>query len=416
MNDFYDRLLNKKVSLKDNTIWYTAGCLCSSASSFLLLLLVTRTLGAFEGGVFAIGWTICQLLLTVGRFGTRNYQVTDIKKEFSFSDYFSSKVLYIVFMLIGCAIYAYLLRLNAYKTQIAFLLTFFVIPEVLADAFAGNFQFHNKLHISGKSTVVRTSVSDLLFLGLLLVGGKLNISILAATVYGLLWLYFFDYKLTIRSGEKIWRFDIKKIMRLTYVCFPICASAFFTNLIISIPKNAIELVLNEEIQAIYGVIFMPSSVINMLGMFVFLPLYGRIALFWNEHNLHQFKRIVFQNITYIIFLTVIVMAGGYLLGIEVLSFIYNIDLTNYKLSLMILLLAGGMNCFVVLVNYLITVMRKQKFMLFIYIFVSIVMQLLAVPVTKQFNVEGAATLYLVSISFIAFLLLLVFIGSYKKER
>lgn len=104
------------------------------------------------------------------------------------------------------------------------------------------------------------------------------------------------------------------------------------------------------------------------------------------------------------------------MGIEVLSFIYNIDLTNYKLSLMILLLAGGMNCFVVLVNYLITVMRKQKFMLFIYIFVSIVMQLLAVPVTKQFNVEGAATLYLVSISFIAFLLLLVFIGSYKKER
>lgn len=74
-----------------------------------------------------------------------------------------------------------------------------------------------------------------------------------------------------------------------------------------------------------------------------------------------------------------------------------------------------MNCFVVLVNYLITVMRKQKFMLFIYIFVSIVMQLLAVPVTKQFNVEGAATLYLVSISFIAFLLLLVFIGSYKKK-
>ena len=52
MNNVYAYLLNKKVSLKENTLWYTMGTMCSSATSFLLMIYVTRILGVDEAGFF----------------------------------------------------------------------------------------------------------------------------------------------------------------------------------------------------------------------------------------------------------------------------------------------------------------------------------------------------------------------------
>ena len=82
MNKIYDRLLNKEVTLKENTFWYTIGTLCSSATSFLLMIYVTRILGVDQAGVFSISYSVGQLMLSIGWFGTRQFQVSDINEEF----------------------------------------------------------------------------------------------------------------------------------------------------------------------------------------------------------------------------------------------------------------------------------------------------------------------------------------------
>ncbi len=92
MNNVYAYLLNKKVSLKENTLWYTMGTMCSSATSFLLMIYVTRILGVDEAGVFSISYSVGQLMLSIGWFGTRQFQVSDINEEFKFSDYLSLKL------------------------------------------------------------------------------------------------------------------------------------------------------------------------------------------------------------------------------------------------------------------------------------------------------------------------------------
>ena len=42
MSKIHNYLFNKKVSLKENTFWFTAGTLCSSATSVLLMVYVTQ--------------------------------------------------------------------------------------------------------------------------------------------------------------------------------------------------------------------------------------------------------------------------------------------------------------------------------------------------------------------------------------
>ena len=106
MSKVHNILLNKKVSLKENALWYTLGTLCSSCSNVLLMIYVTRILGVDQAGVFSIAYSIAQLMLTIGWFSTRQFQVSDIDEEYSFSDYLAFKLFLSIVVIIGAFIYS----------------------------------------------------------------------------------------------------------------------------------------------------------------------------------------------------------------------------------------------------------------------------------------------------------------------
>ena len=99
MDKIYLSLEKINFSKRANSLLYTVGMMVFSFSSVLLLLVVTRVLGKSEAGIFSIGWAICQQMLTIGLFGTRNVQVSDIDDTFLFSDFFSMKIISILMML-----------------------------------------------------------------------------------------------------------------------------------------------------------------------------------------------------------------------------------------------------------------------------------------------------------------------------
>ena len=101
---------------------------------------------------------------------------------------------------------------------------------------------------------------------------------------------------------------------------------------------------------------------------------------------------------YILGLTVIVLAGGYLLGIPVLSLLSGLDLEEYKGAFMVLLLAGGLYGMITILNYGITVMRRQKTTLFIYVAVAALVQALTRPMILGYGVMGAVCLYLMAMT------------------
>lgn len=415
MNNIYKRLLDKQVSLKENTLWYTMGTMCSSATSFLLMIYVTRILGVDEAGVFSISYSVGQLMLSIGWFGTRQFQVSDINEEFKFSDYLSLKIITSIVMMIGCLIYSVFLHFNTYKLLITFLYCLFMICDVFADLFSARFQQVDKLFLSGISYIIRILGYNLVVLVSLLCFKNLIVAIVLAMIYSALELTFFDLQLIKRISQIKIEFHLDKIIQLIKNCFPLFISSFLTTFIVNVPKNAIELNFDSSVQTYYNIIFMPSYIINLFCMFIFVPLYTSIANTWLNSTKNRFVKTIVKLFVFDIVLSVLVFIGCYFLGIPLLELVYGVDLHSVKSSFLILIVAGCFASMNSILSYIYTVIRKQNFMIYIYIIAIILPQLLVNWLTSKYGMFGASLDYLIGIASITVMFIIGLVLILKKE-
>lgn len=415
MNNIYKRLLDKQVSLKENTLWYTMGTMCSSATSFLLMIYVTRILGVDEAGVFSISYSVGQLMLSIGWFGTRQFQVSDINEEFKFSDYLSLKIITSIVMMIGCLIYSVFLHFNTYKLLITFLYCLFMICDVFADLFSARFQQVDKLFLSGISYIIRILGYNLVILVSLLCFKNLIVAIVLAMIYSALELTFFDLQLIKRISQIKIEFHLDKIIQLIKNCFPLFISSFLTTFIVNVPKNAIELNFDSSVQTYYNIIFMPSYIINLFCMFIFVPLYTSIANTLLNSTKNRFVKTIVKLFVFDIVLSVLVFIGCYFLGIPLLELVYGVDLHSVKSSFLILIVAGCFASMNSILSYIFTVIRRQKFMIYIYLIAIILPQLLVNWLTSKYGMFGASLDYLIGIASITVMFMIGLVLILKKE-
>lgn len=400
MKKFTEYLISQETTQRKDTLWYTAGSLSNALFSMLLSLAVTRILGASWAGIFAIAWAAAQLMQSVGWFSMRQFQVSDVEDQFEFRDYFSSKFLTSGAMLIGGLLYGMAYGYSRQKLGLTFLFCCFMTADVFADVFSGFFQHKNKLHLAGKSYVVRVWMSFAVILVILMTTRSLTAAFTAALAVSAVWLAVFDLPLAKCLDLVRIQFRWKKQKELFGECVPLFLGSFLLIFIMNISKNGINTYLSDEVQACYNIIFMPSSVVNMFSMFVCVPLYGHVAVAWHNRDEKKFLRLVRNMVLYILALTGVVLAGGYLLGIPVLSLISGLDLRPYKAALMVLLAAGGLYGMIMILSYCITVMRRQRVTLVIYVAVAAGVQGISGPLIRLHGVMGAVELYLAAMGLI----------------
>lgn len=415
MNNVYAYLLNKKVSLKENTLWYTMGTMCSSATSFLLMIYVTRILGVDEAGVFSISYSVGQLMLSIGWFGTRQFQVSDINEEFKFSDYLSLKLFMTIIMMVGCLIYSVFLHFNTYKMLVTFLYCLFLICDVFADLFSARFQQVDKLFLSGMSYIIRILGYNLVILFSLLCFKNLIVAIVLAMIYSALELTFFDLQLIKRISLIKIEFHMDKIIQLIKNCFPLFISSFLTTFIVNVPKNAIELNFDSSVQTYYNIIFMPSYIINLFCMFIFVPLYTSIANTWLNSTKDKFINTVVKLMIFDVLLSLVVFAGCYFLGIPLLELVYGVDLHSVKSSFLVLIVAGCFTSMNSILSYIFTVIRRQKFMIYIYVVAMVLAQVMVKTLTLNYGIFGASLDYLIGIASITVMFMLGLVLVLRKD-
>lgn len=415
MNNVYAYLLNKKVSLKENTLWYTMGTMCSSATSFLLMIYVTRILGVDEAGVFSISYSVGQLMLSIGWFGTRQFQVSDINEEFKFSDYFSLKIFMTIIMMVGCLIYSVFLHFNTYKMLVTFLYCLFLICDVFADLFSARFQQVDKLFLSGMSYIIRILGYNLVILFSLLCFKNLIVAIVLAMIYSALELTFFDLQLIKRISTIRVHFRMEKIFQLIKNCFPLFISSFLTTFIVNVPKNAIELNFDSSVQTYYNIIFMPSYIINLFCMFIFVPLYTSIANTWLNSTKDKFINTVVKLMAFDVLLSFVVFVGCYFLGIPLLELVYGVDLQSVKSSFLILIIAGCFTSMNSILSYIFTVVRRQRFMIYIYVVAMVLAQISVKTLTLNYGIFGASLDYLIGIASITVMFIIGLVLVLRKD-
>ena len=83
-----------------STVWNLMANGLNSVISVILLWIVTRICGTNDAGIFSLGFSTAQMMLTIGNFGMRNYQATDISNRYSQKIYIASRYLTSFLMLV----------------------------------------------------------------------------------------------------------------------------------------------------------------------------------------------------------------------------------------------------------------------------------------------------------------------------
>ena len=85
-------LLKTKNIKRSSVLWNALSACLTSFQTMLLLMVLTRFGTSEHSGYFVMAYTVANLMMNIGKFGMRQYQVTDAKEKYSFREYISSRV------------------------------------------------------------------------------------------------------------------------------------------------------------------------------------------------------------------------------------------------------------------------------------------------------------------------------------
>lgn len=389
-------LLYSKNIERDSYIWNMVGSLLTAFQSVILLMILTRAVDLVTAGVFTIANANANLFLNVGKFGMRNFQVSDVKHEYCFREYHRSRLLSVMMMLVCSVLYIiYASVANHYtleKALIILCMCVFKLPDAYEDIFFGEYQRNDRLDVAAKAMTIRMFVTILFFGIAVVVTHKLLFSVIVTTIFT---FFLMAYLLFITRGiipedERAGPFHVK---RLLLVCFPVFAAAFLAFYICNAPKYAIDAQLSDDLQAIYGFISMPVFVIGLLNSFVFNPILFSLSCMWEEKRIGIFMKSILKQTLIVSGITGVCIAGAYVLGIPVLSFLYNTNLTDYKMELLLLLVGGGLLGLSGVYTAILTIMRQQKNLMWGYLVIAALALICSSLVVRRWGMMGAVLLY-----------------------
>ena len=144
---------------RDNFLWNMIGSVLYAAATILLVRLTRGAAGTGAGADFNIAFKTGQILLTVGYFEIRPFQVTDVNNEYSFQDYLSLRVITCAVMAALGFLYPAVSGEEGERFALFALLCLYKLMDGAADVFEGEFQKHGRMDLAGKSVAFRTVFS-----------------------------------------------------------------------------------------------------------------------------------------------------------------------------------------------------------------------------------------------------------------
>lgn len=370
--------------------------LVNAFEAVILLMVVGRTNGLEDAGILTIAFAIGNLMMTIGCYGVRNYQVTDVDEQLPFPAYFTHRICTVLLM--GVVTCAYLLvsyicnGYSAYKVWTILLICLIYMAESLEDVFWGLYQKNGRIDIGAKIFIGRWGVHLIVTSIGLFSTHQMVKSLFLGFLLGALASIVANLKIVSKYYKGKF-FHWSGVQRIFFSCFPLFVVAFLTNYVSNAPKYAIDRYMQETDQACYGYIAMPVFVVMLFSSFVYQPILTDLADEWKEKKIPSLQSRVLKIVFIVIGLTVVCFIGAYLCGIPVLSVLYATDLTPYKNELLILMIAGGGLGIVTFESTLLTVIRKQNVTMLGYTMIALLAKIFFGYMVRIRGLSGAAELY-----------------------
>ena len=402
---------------KKNIFWNTIGISSNSFYAMVLLIFVTRVNGLEVQGGFIFAFYIASIFHTIGVYGGRIYHISDMKQEFTNSNYVSLKFVTSLFMFALAFVFCLASGYSWSRILLIFIFLTYRTLEAIGDAYLGTMERNYRLDLNGKSMILKTLVG----LGMFIVINLWTMNIYLASVafvlsFGLV-LIFYDMPIVARFDKIVLGFG-ESTLKLLKRCFPIFIFAFLTLLILNIARIVVERFLDLEVLGIFNILVMPAAVMVLFTQFIFQPFMMELTFSLHNQEYKRFSNRVKKLFALLFAFGFITISVALLIGIPVLSFVFDEDLTSFRLSLALMIFAGVIGGGSAVMSWLLTLMRQFKIQIVLFIITFIVGLIASIFFVRLHGIYGAFIGFTLTnmVQFILFLLGYNMIyRNYKKD-
>ena len=420
MNSWWDRLLggvsDRSFSqqeaqyashrTKRDFIWNSIGLASWGMVFPLLTIVVTQLVGLELAGMFSLAFVTATLLMIVANYGVRTFQVSDLDESHSFSDYQVNRWITCAAMIAIGLLYCNVRGYTGDMLLISIGVYLYKMVDGLADVYEGRLQQMDKLYLAGISQTIRSGSVLLIFSLVLAITHNLGGACIAMGVTAIVSFVIVTAPLALLETPASRRASFGSVKRLFVECAPLFVALFLYAFIDNMPKFAMEGVLTYDNQLFFNALYFPAQAVLMTVGLIYKPLLVKMAAAWAD--IEHRRRFDIFIIVMVIVILAITGVGAFMMnwiGIPIMSFLYGTDFEPYRQLSLIMLAAGGVTGIIDFLYQVITVLRKQKVVMRLYLMTFVCSLFVPVLMINMTGLTGAVMSYLVLMSILLVLLL-----------
>lgn len=401
---------------KKNVIWNIIGATANAFNSLLFAIVVTRINGINQAGIFTYSFATACLLYMVGVYAGRTFQVTDITNKNSDTDYIFHRIITCIIMMIISMFFVLIKRYDIYKSVIFVSLCGYKCIEAFSEALYGVIQKNGFLYKVGISMFLKAFISFIVFLIIDYFTKNLIIACISTIIVNILFILVYDLK-NLKTLKVIkTKYSNDAIIRLFKIGFFTFILTFLANYLINAPRYAIDDILTNDLQTIFGIIIMPATVMTLLGQYIIQPSLTKLSESIKNKEFLSLKKIILSLISIIFILGILVIIVAFFLEMPVLEIIYGIDLKLYFVSMMIIIIGSVLYSLSSILSAILIAMRKTREQAIMYFITAVIATLFSYKLVGTYKITGASITYFITMLIITILFLIYIIYSLKKYK
>lgn len=253
---------------KNEFIWNMIGSFIYAMFSAIILAICTRVNSLEIAGIFSIAYATSCILNSIGDFGIRIYQVTDTDKKYTFSEYFSARIIAIIVMIVISIIFVIVDGYTSTKLAICLILILYRVIDNFSETFQAEFQINKRLDIAGKSMVLRNILAIITFAIFDIITHNIIVACTFMTIANLVVFIAYDVKQIKQFNKEKIIIKFKEAKEIIKDCMPMAIAGVLNVYVINAVKYAIDSKGDNAMQTYFNIIYMPTFVINLVSIFI----------------------------------------------------------------------------------------------------------------------------------------------------
>lgn len=382
-----------KNKFKKNFLWNVIGMTCNCFNSLFFMILITRINSMDDAGIFTLSFSIACLVYYIGTYAGRVYQVTNVNDSITDSDFIIHRAITCVMMVFISLMYCFISGYSLYKFTVVILLCIYKSLEAFSDVLYGVVQKNNNLYQVGISLTIKSVFALILFVVVDIVTRNIIYSILFAILAWILVIVLYDFKNVNYVSKFKLHFNISSLRDIFKNGFFVFIINFLSSYIVNAPKYALDGRASNELQAIFGIILMPATLISLGVQYFIQPFLEQLTSSFKNNDKKAFNKVVIKLLFITSGLGVICLIGAYILGIPVLSLVYGLELSAYLFELEIMIFGSILFALSLILSSALITVRYNFIQFIVFVITSVFGFFISIILITRFSIDGAAYAY-----------------------